>query len=84
MSGTIEGGIKARDTNIRKYGADFYVRIGQKGGKLGRTGGFHHSKINGLNIHIEAGRKGGKISRRGKALKDFALIYEEKKHWWSK
>lgn len=29
----VEGGYKTRDKNIAKYGADFYKRIGSKGGK---------------------------------------------------
>jgi hypothetical protein len=32
MAGTKAGGIKARETNYLKYGADFYKRIGAKGG----------------------------------------------------
>lgn len=40
MVGTKAGGIKARETNLKKHGADFYQRIGSKGGKNSRTGGF--------------------------------------------
>jgi uncharacterized protein len=68
MSGTKAGGLKASITNKAKYGKDFYSKIGQVGGQLGTTGGFHYSKVNGLNTHIEAGRKGGKISRRTKKV----------------
>lgn len=32
MSGTIEGGRKARATNIKRHGEDFYARIGKMGG----------------------------------------------------
>ena len=38
MVGTKAGGIKARETNLKKHGADFYQRIGSKGGKNSRTG----------------------------------------------
>lgn len=69
MSGTITGGAKAAATNKAKYGNDFYARIGAIGGKNGHTGGFYHSKVNGLTTHIEAGRIGGMKSRRGPARK---------------
>lgn len=61
MSGTKLGGQKARQTNYRKYGEDFYRKIGAKGGKLGHTGGFWANR----ELAITAGRKGGLISRRG-------------------
>lgn len=65
MSGTIEGGIKARETNKIKHGDDFYKRIGAKGGKKCVKKGF------GTNPELAriAGAKGGKNSRRGKAEK---------------
>ena len=40
MAGTIQGGRLAAATNIKKYGANFYAKIGAKGGRNGRTGGF--------------------------------------------
>lgn len=62
MSGTPAGGKKAAKTNKARYGKDFYKNIGQKGGKLGTTGGFAASK----ELAREAGRKGGlKSSRKG-------------------
>lgn len=63
MAGTHEGGLKARETNYEKQGRDFYCRIGQKGGRMGHTGGF---AANPALARI-AGRKGGLISRRGPA-----------------
>lgn len=60
MAGTKAGGLKAKKTNIKKYGADFYAKIGAKGGKLGHTGGFYANR----ELASEAGRKGGTISRR--------------------
>lgn len=44
MSGTKAGGHAAYQTNISKYGRDFYAKIGSKGGKLGKTGGFAAKK----------------------------------------
>jgi uncharacterized protein len=40
MAGTKLGGKAAAATNKKKYGADYYARIGAEGGKHGRTGGF--------------------------------------------
>ena len=54
------GGKAAAATNKNKYGSDFYARIGAKGGKLGRTGGFFANR----ELAREAGRRGGRISRR--------------------
>ncbi len=34
------GGLKAAATNKERHGEDFYKRIGRKGGKAGKTGGF--------------------------------------------
>ena len=63
MAGTIEGGIKARETVYRTQGRDFYRRIGKIGGQNGHTGGFAANP----ELAKIAGRKGGKISKRGKA-----------------
>lgn len=62
MAGTIEGGRKAAATNKIKYGEDFYAKIGGKGGKLGRTGGFFANR----ELARRAGAIGGRKSRRGK------------------
>ena len=67
MPGTREGGAKAAATNIKKYGPDFYSRIGRKGGSNGHTGGFAANP----ELAREAGRKGGKISKRGPARSIF-------------
>lgn len=63
MAGTKAGGKKAAQTNMEKYGADFYSRLGRKGGRNGHTGGFASNP----ELAREAGRKGGRISRRGPA-----------------
>lgn len=65
MAGTKAGGLKAAETNKRKYGSDWYSRIGKKGGKNGHTGGFAANP----ELARAAGAKGGRISRRGPAIK---------------
>lgn len=60
MAGTLQGGKNAAETNKKKYGADFYKRIGAKGGKKGTTGGFYANR----ELASKAGRKGGIKSRR--------------------
>ena len=62
MAGTKAGGMKAAATNKAKFGSDFYAKIGAKGGKNGRTGGFAANP----ELARIAGAKGGRISRRGK------------------
>jgi len=62
MAGTKEGGIKARKTNLSRYGKNFYQSIGSLGGKAGSTGGFFMDSKRAT----AAGQKGGKLSRRGK------------------
>lgn len=64
MSGTVRGGKLAAQTNIEKYGPDFYSKIGTKGGRNGHTGGFYVNK----ELASKAGRLGGEISRRGLPL----------------
>ena len=62
MAGTKAGGLKAAQKNLQKD-PNFYAKIGAKGGKLGRTGGFAANP----ELARIAGAKGGKISRRRKA-----------------
>lgn len=50
MSGSREGGIRAAETNKKKYGKDFYANIGRKGGKNGHTCGIIVSKEIIMNI----------------------------------
>jgi general stress protein YciG len=64
MAGTKAGGLKAAAKNKAKD-PDFYAKIGAKGGKLGRTGGFAANPA----LARVAGAKGGRISRRRKTTK---------------
>lgn len=65
MPGTREGGLKAASTNKKRYGKEFYTRIGAVGGKKSRGGGFAANP----ELARIAGAKGGRASRRGKATK---------------
>lgn len=67
MAGTIAGGKRAAETNKRKYGEDFYVNIGAKGGKKGTTGGFAAGEEGRARARIY-GAIGGRKSRRGKRI----------------
>lgn len=60
MPGTKIGGINAAKTNKKKYGSDFYRKIGVLGGLKSKGGGFAANP----ELAREAGRKGGKASRR--------------------
>ena len=67
MAGTKAGGTKAAETNRKRYGDDFYKKLGSKGGKVtGVAKGF----ASNLELAREAGRRGGHISKRGPAKKD--------------
>lgn len=60
MPGNKAGGLKARQTNFKRYGKDFYKIIGSKGGQASHTGGFASNPA----LARTAGAKGGRISRR--------------------
>lgn len=63
MSGTKAGGKKARDTILKKFGANYWVNIGRRGGQVCGKKGFAlmpHDKV------VAAGRKGGAASKRKK------------------
>lgn len=61
MSGTVKGGRAAARKNLEND-PDFYRRIGAKGGKKSRTGGFYANR----ELARTAGAKGGRTSRRPK------------------
>lgn len=62
MSINREQGIKARDTNYERYGADFYKHMGALGGKSHSKGGFKDRAL-----AARAGRLGGLV-KKGKRL----------------
>jgi hypothetical protein len=65
MAGTAKGGRLAAEKNKRKYGPDFYARIGKLGGQRGHTGGFAAGE-EGRKRASKFGAIGGSISRRKK------------------
>ena len=72
MAGNKNGGIRAAATIRMRHGRDFYVNIGQMGGRKSRKGGFASSKVGkdgltGAQRAKIAGARGGARSRRGKA-----------------
>lgn len=77
MTGTIDGGHQTARTNKKRYGEDFYKKIGRMGGLKSEGGGF--SRVPGLASL--AGRKGaaGKKIRKQiqEGLQDYELKYEE-------
>lgn len=70
MAGNSRGGKLAAAKNIARD-PNFYAKIGAKGGKNGRTGGFASAVVGedgltGAQRARLAGAKGGRISRRKK------------------
>jgi general stress protein YciG len=63
MAGTKAGGQKAAAKNLQRD-PSFYAKIGAKGGKNGKTGGFFANP----ELARVAGAKGGRISRRKKSV----------------
>ena len=66
MSGNETGGKRAAATNKRKYGEDFYQKIGSIGGSKSRNGGFGSEIVgdDGLTGYERAriaGAKGGSV-----------------------
>ncbi len=65
MAGTVKGGIKLRETMIKKHGSEaawkeWLRENASRGGKNGHTGGFAANRERAR----WAGAKGGRISRR--------------------
>lgn len=73
MAGTKAGAKKAALTNKARHGADFYARIGRKGGQKGTTGGFFANR----DLARIAGAKGGKKSRRGPANTEWDIATQQ-------
>lgn len=64
MPGNVIGGYKAAVTNKKRYGLDYYQKIGSIGGKKSKGGGFGSEEVGpdgltGKERARIAGRKGG-------------------------
>lgn len=76
MAGSKKSAKKAAQTNFKRYGKDFYKKIGEVGGKNGHTGGFYVNR----ELAMKVGKLGGTISRRGVAKvspEEIELIKQE-------
>lgn len=60
MPGTKAGAGRAKLTNMKRYGSDFYARIGAIGGRNSHTGGFYANR----ELARIAGAKGGRMGRK--------------------
>lgn len=85
MAGTKDGGRKTAITNKKKYGDDYYRKIGAKGGKNGNTGGFAaldkgKDGLTGRERAVKYGTVGGRISRRIKST-DFSPSASQQQTW---
>jgi hypothetical protein len=75
MGNTKAGGLKTRQTNLAKYGADYYKEIGKLGGSVKHPKkGFGSDNRTLLQKFLREpkraaieGAKGGKLSKRGMA-----------------
>ena len=66
MAGTANGGRLAAQKNKKRYGSDFYARIGRMGGQRGNNGGFAAGKA-GRERARYWGAIGGSKSRRNQS-----------------
>lgn len=83
MPGIKAGGAKAAATNKRLHGADFYAKMGAKGGRKGNTGGFASKKVGkdgltGPERAKLAGSRCGVKSKRGEKRTHIAFIVSNK------
>lgn len=65
MAGNHDQGIAARDTNRKKYGADYYQQLGHLGGRKSKGGGFANDPERASKL----GKIGGAKSKRPKGKK---------------
>lgn len=70
MANTKLGGAKSARTNKRKYGPNYYARIGQLGGKAGRTGGFYYMKMNAPDKLKQISSAAARLQKRGLAREE--------------
>lgn len=77
MSGNRTSGLKAKETMIKKFGKDYYSRIGREGGQNGTTGGFASmDKARLREVSALGGRNSKPYSRINKKETLYARIYK--------
>lgn len=74
MAGSREGAIKARETMFKRYGKDYFKKIGSVGGANGKTGGFASEKkgpdgLTGTERAQKYGVINGTLYKRGPTKK---------------
>jgi len=76
MGGSREGGIITALKNKERYGVDYYIQLGRKGGttKKTRPHGFAYMKLHDPERLSVVGRKGGKKSKRRSVLRDKSVV----------
>lgn len=74
MSINREQGIKARDTNYERYGADFYVLLGAKGGKSHSKGGFKDRALAARAGHLGGLKRKG-VRKDGSRAEGYSVAY---------
>lgn len=65
MAGTKLGGLRCAETNKKRYGEDYYKRIGTKGGSVKSPRKLKAGFGSDPELARLAGAKGGRISKRG-------------------
>lgn len=69
MAGTKAGAQKAKQTTLKRYGANHYEVIGQRGGQNSKKGGFYANRT----LAREAGRKGGRAAAAKLLIRNIKL-----------
>lgn len=72
----LTGGLKCAETSRRRYGEDWYRRIGAIGGRRGAADGVIKGFAANPELARRAGAIGGRKSRRGKKDPDTKLMEE--------
>ena len=73
MSGTVAGGIKAREIFYEKYGRDYFKNIGRKGGEVCNPyKGFGSSQERAKRAGSIGGKLSGKCVKLRKTVRKFS------------
>lgn len=75
MAGTRIGGLKSKEKNKKLYGDDFYKKIGHKGGKISKGGGFAGNPTYASKM----GKLGGKRSPSQETYEEYRQSLQEER-----